>query len=496
MIIQLLFAFLTCFPYVSSYSVFMIVGGTGDLAGKYLWDAIFREVYLKRKDDIKILTSGRSDDELGKDKLSKIMKNLRCNADDGEECEKNLKSFASSIKYVQLENDIQFAKFCRNAFENTVNITEVLWYLAIPPNFYPMVLMSVHSRCRFNNVPLKVALEKPFWRDSTERTILARIIQGKFTEHELYLVDHYLVKSTALIIGEFRKLNSHWYKIRNLDQIELVLLEREHVKDARLNFYDRYGVVRDVIQSHLNELLLLLVSEIDQDEVDSDDPDDLDYELSAKRSVLSRLRPFSRLSWINGQHNNYKVLTKSKSKTPTFASLKLKFDVAPQSGDTKERPVLIVAGKYMDSKRSYARLTFKLTNNFVKEVVFLMSAPAIFVSKDSLNVNVPETWTVAPSDDLCSKWLPRINTNLTCSNVVTLTTTETPITNVYRVVLHDFLNGNKKSFTNMDVLEESWKVWDHILRTFDEMDLTYYEKPEEVLDLIFVKKDGKIKQEL
>lgn len=224
--VLLLFFTINC----SCYSVFMLVGGTGNLAGKYLWDAVFREIYLKRGGDVKILTSGRTDVIRGEERLRSHLNGLRCGTDDSDDCEMHLREFVSQIKYIQLENDIQFAKFCKDAFAESLNITEVMWYLATPPNFYPMVLMSVHSRCRYNNVPVKAALEKPFWKDTPEHTILTRIIQGKFTDNELYLVDHYLVKSTALIMNEFKKLNSNWYKIKNLERVELVLLEREQVK--------------------------------------------------------------------------------------------------------------------------------------------------------------------------------------------------------------------------------------------------------------------------
>lgn len=277
------------------------------------------------------------------------------------------------------------------------------------------------------------------------------------------------------------------------------MIYRVTFSDIRLSYYDRYGVVRDVLQSHLNEIMLLLLSEKDEDDdVDSDD-DDVDYEVTSKRSVIQRLRPFSRSSWIVGQHSNYKMLTKSKSRTPTFASLQLKFDVSPESGDTREKPVVLVAGKYMDGKRSYARMLFKPSsaNGTLKEVIFLLSAPVIFVSvDDAFKINVPDSWTTTDSKEICNKWLPRIHTDLTCSKVVTLISKQVPVSNSYRNVLNDFLNGDKRSFTKMPVLRESWKLWEHILRDFDEMEPKIYDKPEEMLDLVFPKKEDVGKTEL
>src|SRR3569832_1106986 len=87
-------------------------------------------------------------------------------------------------------------------------------YLATPPTYYPIILMSLNTWCRNSTARLKIAMERPFWSNEEEYLSLSRIISGRFQSHELFFVDHYLAKETSKIISQFKAENSGWLKIR------------------------------------------------------------------------------------------------------------------------------------------------------------------------------------------------------------------------------------------------------------------------------------------
>jgi len=153
----LIFWTLAIVSLASPTSVFVLIGGTGDLSSKYLWDAVFRQIFLKNTNNdsqsidssIRVFTSGRSDDVEGKAKLEKILKKMHCRPQDGPSCPENTRKFAQSIEYVKMENDPDYARFCHEIFSGErqiENVDEMLWYLATPPTYYPIILMSIHTK--------------------------------------------------------------------------------------------------------------------------------------------------------------------------------------------------------------------------------------------------------------------------------------------------------------------------------------------------------------
>uniref|UniRef100_A0A915J9H8 Glucose-6-phosphate 1-dehydrogenase n=1 Tax=Romanomermis culicivorax TaxID=13658 RepID=A0A915J9H8_ROMCU len=493
----LIFCSLCLLTICAASSVFILIGGTGAFSSKYLWDSAFRQVYLPPNNNDgevptrKIFTSGKSDTAEGKAKLSKILQTLHCESNDGANCPTNVKKFVNDIEYVKLENDIDYGKFCAELLVSNKpfhDIKEVLWYLATPPSYYPIILMSIHSRCRNSTAKLKIALETPFFKDSQEYIALSRIFRGRFARDEIFMIDNFLAKESAVSIQEFRRLNP-WFNLRHMEKLELISLEREFVSDVRLKFYEQYGgVVRDSMMNHLSEIMLLLLKDQKQENWDDDD------EADSIRDILQRIRPVSRSSWIFGQHKNFRNLTRYQSKVPTFASLNLKVDVAPDSGQTVEKPILFAAGKYMDYSRSYARILFsnpQKKSEITAEVIFFLSRPLILVKTTNFVVKTPQNFVT--NNEACGdeKIVSKIFTKTKCTEFKILSTVSDGKMTDYDRLIGNFIKNRPEHnlFTNMVNVDESWKLlWSHVIKDTDAVeksDLIVYENAGEILSFVF-----------
>ena len=139
--------------------------------------------------------------------------------------------------------------------------------------------------CRPATGWLRVVLEKPFGEDLQSAQLLAKNLGQFLQEDEMYRVDHYLGKPGVTAIEEFRYANRQLDSIWNLnfiERVDIVMKETDDVKGRcalwnvvllciapqssmfcfRTKFYDAYGVIRDVHQNHLTQIMILVAMEL------------------------------------------------------------------------------------------------------------------------------------------------------------------------------------------------------------------------------------------
>lgn len=141
---------------------------------------------------------------------------------------------------------------------------EVIFYLAVPPPFAPVIIqkLAAHKLCEDTFQP-KVVLEKPFGRDRASAADLNRAVLEVFEEQQVYRIDHYLGKETVQNILFFRFANSIFEPLWNrryIDQVQITVAEEIGIGHRGL-FYDQTGVVRDIVQNHIMQLLALVAME-------------------------------------------------------------------------------------------------------------------------------------------------------------------------------------------------------------------------------------------
>lgn len=236
-----------------------------------------------------------------------------------------------------------------------------MYYLSIPAQAFIQVIdylgQTAHNVSFANEVePPKLLIEKPFGYDLASGKALVTAATAHYTEDQLYRIDHYLAKETAQNILTFRFNNPLFQTIWNAKHINRICITAyESIGiEGRANFYEHTGALRDVIQSHLLQLLALITME---------QPGTLDSDgiRRAKRRLLDAITPLSddavaTQKVLRGQYSGYKdEVQNPDSVTETFAKLSLEIDNEQWRGATVE----VAAGKALAERSSQIAVHFR-----------------------------------------------------------------------------------------------------------------------------------------
>jgi glucose-6-phosphate 1-dehydrogenase len=138
-----------------------------------------------------------------------------------------------------------------------------LFYLATAPEYFPVIIQQLGA-AGLNESPaggwVHVIIEKPFGRDLSTARDLNRTVQSVFREDQVYRIDHYLGKETVQNILVFRFANGIFEPVWNrnyVDHVQITVAEAVGV-EGRGGYYDTAGVIRDMIQNHMLQLLTLV----------------------------------------------------------------------------------------------------------------------------------------------------------------------------------------------------------------------------------------------
>ncbi|KAF7668513.1 hypothetical protein LDENG_00006950 [Lucifuga dentata] len=312
----------------------VIVGGTGDLAKKYLWQGFF-QLYLNQVssgNSFSFYGGGLSPVDKAKLVFFEILKAVSCSKDVSEErCALLKDQFLRLAQYRQLKTSEDYQDLAKHIEQQLQEegLVEAgrLFYLSVPSFAYADIADKINSSCRPGyGVWLRVVLEKPFGHDFKSAQILASQLGNSLKDEEMYRIDHYLGKQVVSQILPFRIENKKfldpiWNK-HHIERVEIVLKETLDVK-GRIPFYDQYGVIRDVLQNHMTEVMTLLTMKLPMNLSSSEEV------LQNKLKIFSYLLPLGKHQAVIGQYQTYSTevreeLNKTQdylSRTPTFAGL-------------------------------------------------------------------------------------------------------------------------------------------------------------------------------
>ncbi len=183
----------------------------------------------------------------------------------------------SPINESVLDNLLSRAFYVQSTFEDTegyqgldqaldrIGVQNTLFYLASPPGWYSVIVENIGK----SNLETctggwrRIVVEKPFGRDLETALELDAKLHAVFREDQIYRMDHYLGKETVQNILAFRFGNGIFEPLWNrkyIDHIQITMAETEGV-GTRAGYYDKSGVIRDVFQNHLLQLLTLTAME-------------------------------------------------------------------------------------------------------------------------------------------------------------------------------------------------------------------------------------------
>ncbi len=233
-----------------------------------------------------------------------------------------------------------------------------LFYLAIPATLFAAVTARLgESDINVNERGVRESrflIEKPVGFDLASARRLIGDISARFDESQIFRIDHYLAKETAQNILAFRFENPLFCRTWNREHISHIMITaaEEIGIEGRTAFYEGMGALRDLVQSHLLQLLALVTMKRPA----SMSAADIHRE---KEAILSRIKPPSpelmERHAIRGQYRTYRDETgHPESKTETYAAVRLSIDTEEWRGV----PVFIRTGKALAQKVTEITLVY------------------------------------------------------------------------------------------------------------------------------------------
>ncbi|MEZ4647232.1 MAG: glucose-6-phosphate dehydrogenase [Candidatus Eisenbacteria bacterium] len=352
----------------------VIFGATGDLAKRKLLPALYAlrcgGFLPERFSLIGNSRSERSDDVFRDEMKEAVGKHSRL----GNLDEELWSGFAQNMHYVQgaLEDPqtFQLIREKLEAVEADAKDNSIrLYYLAIPPTSFPEALRNIASSGlsqRETPERVRIIVEKPFGEDLESARVLNQQVHTAFTENQIYRIDHYLGKETVQNILVFRLANGIFEPLWNrryVDHVQITVAETLGV-GRRGDYFDKAGVLRDIVQNHMLQLLCLVGMEV---------PIRFraEHVRNEKVKVLMALNRLSeediRKSVVRGQYAEgeidgervpayrYEQDVDPHSKTETFAAFKCYVDNWRWAGV----PFYLRAGKRLKTRSTEITITFK-----------------------------------------------------------------------------------------------------------------------------------------
>lgn len=238
---------------------------------------------------------------------------------------------------------------------------------------------------------------------------------------------------------------------------------------GRIEFYDKYGVIRDVMQNHLTELLALVTMEIPKKH-------QADFDIR-KNKLLSQVERVKAEHVLTGQYSQYLQHAEKESSnislsvyTPTFGASLLSIDSPRWNGV----PIIMISGKALDERSSYVRIKFKdsmmcvcgcksfnVSQHSVRQIIFQInpgSLPTvgILVSKNLFSPDLP-----AGLEDMVVTAQESFVFGQSLNDFYFSIPKKTD--NAYVSVIRDLYQGDKKSFVTTEGLEHLWHIWSSVV---------------------------------
>ncbi len=230
---------------------FVFFGATGDLAYKQIFPALY-ELIQHGHFDIPII---------GVAKSGWSLEQLRQRARDslehhGEVDKETFDKLSAQLKYV--DGDYREPSTYDLLRQALGSARRPLHYLAIPPNMFATVISHLAQSTDAKHA--RVVVEKPFGRDLSSAQALDRTLHEYFPESAIFRIDHYLGKEPVQNLLYFRFANSFLEPIWNHEHIQSVqiTMAEEFGVRGRGKFYEEVGAIRDVVQNHLFQVMVLL----------------------------------------------------------------------------------------------------------------------------------------------------------------------------------------------------------------------------------------------
>src|SRR5260221_1343138 len=338
-----------------------------------------------------------------------------------------------------------------------------IFYLATPPQNYEIILNHLQSTklsegCgQGSNKWTRVAIEKPFGKDVATSKMLDEKLSTIFQEEEIFRVDHYLGKETVQNMLVFRFANSIFEPVWNkeyIDHVQITFAEKKGI-GTRGKFYDGVGILRDVGQNHLMQILAAVTMDMPQS-FSKEGVRDARAKALANLQTIEPEKVMENV--VRGQYEGYtkEKDVESHSATETYVAMKF-FVNAPRF---EYVPFYIRAGIEMPENVVEVSLVFKQTCHILFKEIGCPEEGNIL------------TIRIQPDEGISIKMIAK-----TPGSALALSTVNMHFSyqeefgkqgiDAYEKVLLDIFSGDQMLFNRSDELSSSWQFIENILKGWE-----------------------------
>jgi glucose-6-phosphate 1-dehydrogenase len=344
-----------------------------------------------------------------------------------------------------------------------------LYYLATAPRFYQPAVAALgrHGLADESRGPRRIVIEKPFGDDLRSAHALNKCVHAVFSESQVFRIDHYLGKETVQNLAVLRFANTIFEPIWNrnyIDHVQITVAEDLDV-GRRGDYYDTAGVMRDIFQNHLLQLLSITAME-----------PPVRFEADAIRNekvkVLRAIQPMTAdevaTGTMRGQYRGYRSAkyVRPDSQTATFAAVRLAVDNWRWQGV----PFYLRSGKAMSCRTTQIVVQFQEPpymlfggKNAPKKASdpFLHDANRLVIQVQpnegiqlQFQTKVPDSGMQLRTTDLDFRFSETFASELP---------------DAYQRLLIDAVNGDASLFARADEVERAWQIVDPIIAAWEQV---------------------------
>jgi glucose-6-phosphate 1-dehydrogenase len=448
---------------------FILFGGTGDLAMRNLLPSMYYHHCDDRLHEqgriIAVARSQLSPDDF----LVRVEEAVRTQVEADSFTQQKWQSFAKRIHYLSI--NVNSAKAFQPLSELLSQSKDHcrIFYLSTGPQLFAPICQNLH-KAGIVNQNSRLAVEKPLGRDLESAREISNIIGSVFTESQIYRIDHYLGKEPVQNLLALRFGNALFEPLwmrGHVRDVQITVAETLGV-EGRGEFYDHTGALRDMVQSHLLQLLCIIAMEAPTD----DSPDAVRDE---KLKVLRSLRPLSNdgvnKNIVRGQYRSGaigdKVVpsytdepgVKTDSHNETFVAMRVNIDNWRWAGV----PFYLRTGKRLQNRVSEIIINFEPLPH------------AIFAKGSALDIPNQLVISLQPEEFIrlsiqvkqpgLGMRLRPVDLNLNLTESITERQHR-----AYERLIIDLLAGSQTLFLRHDELEAAWSWIDPILEAWQRSD--------------------------
>lgn len=438
--------------------VMVIFGATGDLAQNKLIPSLF-SLFKQKLLPQDFFIIGFSRRELSDSDFRSYFKNVQ-NEEGWSEFTKHLfyqkGSFDDISGYAQLIDKLK-------KFDDEIGACVTrFFYLATPPDHYQNILQYLQktklsegcgSHKQNGSKWTRIIIEKPFGKDLETAIALDKKLSEIFEEKQIFRVDHYLGKETMQNMLAFRFANGIFEPVWNknfIDHVQITFAEEKGIEN-RGKFFDGVGMLRDMGQNHIMQMIAAVVMEQPRSFTKEDLRD-------ARANAIKAIRKIEKAEVsdfvVRGQYENYRSEkdVAQNSNTETFVAMKLFVDTNRMSGVP-----------------FYVRMGKKMPKNAVEiAVVFIQTCHILFKEYGCPEIGNVLTIRIQPDEGINLRVIAKkpgaklslgtVNMNFSYKDQFKMNGV-----NAYEKVLLDIFAGDQMLFNRSDELESSWEFITKIL---------------------------------